>query len=63
MRHYPTLVALLAALSLAGCGTKGPLTLPVKPVPPKTPAAPATTTPPPSATTPNDLNTAKEPAR
>jgi predicted small lipoprotein YifL len=61
MRHYLTFAALLAAISLGGCGTKGPLTLPVKPVPSNTPAA---VTPPQSpAATANDLNTAKEPAR
>jgi predicted small lipoprotein YifL len=61
MRHYLTLAALLATLALGGCGTKGPLTLPVKPLPPSTPAA---VTPPPSpAATSNDLNTAPDPAK
>ena len=50
-----TFAILLAMLTLAACGTRGPLTLP----PPVTPAATQASAPAAAA----DLNTAKDPAR
>ncbi|GAP64815.1 hypothetical protein MBSD_n0097 [Mizugakiibacter sediminis] len=50
MRRALTLLPLLAAAALAGCGNKGPLVLPTRPAPPAPAAsaapAPAATTPP-----------------
>ena len=57
MSRTITLFVLLLSLMLGACGTRGPLTLP----PGKTVANPATQ--PQSTTTPNDLNTAKDPAQ
>lgn len=48
MRHALTVLLLLAAAALAGCGNKGPLVLPTRPAAPA-PAASAAPAPPGSA--------------
>ena len=57
MSRTITLFVTLLSLMLGACGTRGPLTLP----PGKTVTKPAT--PSQSTATPNDLNTAKDPAQ
>ncbi|MEF8700872.1 MAG: lipoprotein [Candidatus Accumulibacter sp. UW20] len=60
MRQYLAL-ALLATLTLGGCGNRGPLTLPPKPATATASALPATVPSP--ATAGSDSSTAADPGR
>ncbi|WP_353739398.1 lipoprotein [Accumulibacter sp.] len=62
MRLYLAL-AFLATITLGGCGNRGGLTLPPKPVTATTPVAPTAVPSPTTATSAKDPNTARDPAQ